>query len=206
MNKMSIAVAALFLTAGTAWAQETAPRPQMQDCPKMGGMMGMQGMGGGMMMGHGQMPRVNVFQPAHLLARKDVLELSADQVGRLEALQASAEKTSKDAQAAARARHEELAEAVAAPGADPKSVRSLFDAAHAAMAKAHWTKMETALRAKAVLSEAQRARVQGWADAMGMQMRGRMGEGMKGPGMGMGPGMMGPGECPRQPTPETPGQ
>ena len=193
MGKVSIAIATLFLSAGAAWAQQTAPQPQMQTCPRMGGgMMGMhgQGMGGGMMMGQGHMPRVAAFQPAHLLARKDVLELSAEQVRRLEALQASAEKAAAETETAARAQHEKLAEALAAPDADPKAVRAAFDAAHAAMGKAHWTRMEAALQAKAALSETQRARVQGWADAMGMRMQGRMG----------------PGECPRQPAPETPGQ
>jgi hypothetical protein len=55
---------------------------------------------------------------------------------------------------------------MAAPAPDTTAVRQHFQAAHAAMGNAHWAMLRAAAQAKAVLTEAQRGRVEGWADAM----------------------------------------
>jgi hypothetical protein len=49
---------------------------------------------------------------------------------------------------------------------DTSSVRIHFQAAHAAMGQAHLTMLTAAAQAKAVLTDEQRGRVNGWADAM----------------------------------------
>ena len=49
---------------------------------------------------------------------------------------------------------------------DTAALRQHFVAAHAAMGTAHLTMLRAAAQAKAVLTDAQRGRVEGWVDAM----------------------------------------
>jgi hypothetical protein len=181
----------------------------------MGGMMqGMMGQGMGMGAGHGMGPmmQIGVFQPEHLLARKDVLALSVEQVKRLSELQAAATKAHDEAHAAAEAHHEPLVQMITGPRPDAQEIRKHFEAAHAAMGRAHWVRIDAAIQAKGVLTDVQRARVQGWADAAGAGARHGMHGGAMGPGAGpmdpgamiqpgMGGGMMYRGEagCPQRP-------
>ncbi|MGH7544948.1 MAG: hypothetical protein ACREKI_02055 [Gemmatimonadota bacterium] len=173
----------------------------------MGAMMMMHGMGAAQGEMMGPMMRVGVFQPAHLLERKDVLGLSADQVKRLEPLQAASAKADEEAHAAVKTHHEQLAQAMAAARPNAQEARRHFEAAHAAMGRVHWAKMDAAIQAKAALTDVQRARAEGWADAAGSRRRmggGMMGSEMMQPGMGMrmrggmGPGAQGQ-DCPARP-------
>jgi hypothetical protein len=106
------------------------------------------------------------FEPAHLLARKDALDLTPQQVTRLTALQDAA-KTAHDAAAAEGHAHmQALAQAMQAATPDTAQVKLHFQGAHSAMGKAHWAMLAAAAQARGVLTEGQRGRVEGWADAM----------------------------------------
>jgi LTXXQ motif family protein len=106
------------------------------------------------------------FTPDHLLARKDSLGLTTQQVTRLTVLRDAA-KTAHDAAAAEAKTHmDELAQAMRAAAPDTNAVKTHFQAAHAAMGKAHWTMLAAAAQAKGLLTDDQRARVDRWASPM----------------------------------------
>jgi hypothetical protein len=126
------------------------------------------------MMGPGMMPRMMqmeqmmapmmramAFTPERLLARKDSLGLTPQQVTRLTTLGAAA--------AEAKAHMDALAQTFQSASPDTAALRLHFQGAHAAMGKAHWTMLAAAAQAKAVLSDEQRARVERWASAMMME-------------------------------------
>ena len=152
-------------------------RPGMMGHPGMMQGPGMQGpMRQGPMMGHmkqmhemmGPMMRGMAFTPEHLLARKEALGLTAQQEARLTALRDAA-KTAHDAAAADAKTHvDAVAQAFKAGAPDTSALKQHFQAAHAAMGKAHWTMLAAAAQAKAVLTAEQRGRVDGWVDAMQM--------------------------------------
>ena len=116
----------------------------------------------------GPMMRTMAFAPDHLLGRKDALALTPQQVARLTALRDAAKTAHDAAQADVKTHHDALAQAMAAPTPDTVAVRQHFRAAHAAMGNAHWAMLRAAAQAKAVLTDAQRGRVEGWMDAMEM--------------------------------------
>ncbi len=140
----------------------------------------------GMMMGHDQqmmahmrqmeqmmapMMRAMAFTPDHLLARKDSLNLTPQQITRLTALRDAA-KTAHDAAAAAGKMHmDAMAQAMNAASPDTAAVKAHFQEAHAGMGKAMWAMLAAAAQARAVLTDEQRARVDRWA---GMMMEHRM--------------------------------
>ncbi len=131
------------------------------------------------MMGPGMMPHMMqmeqmmapmmgamAFTPDHLLARKDSLGLTVQQVTRLTALRDAA-KTAHDAAAAEGKTHmDALAQAFQGAAPDTAALRLHFQGAHAAMGKAHWTMLAAAAQAKALLTDEQRARVERWASTM----------------------------------------
>jgi len=133
----------------------------------------MMGAGPGMMMDNPMMERMGpsmmrlmLSTPQHLLARKDALGLTPDQVGRLAALRDGA-KTARDAALAEAETHvKELEQVANAAKADTAALKTHFQAAHNAMGKAHWTMLASSAQARAVLTDAQRAKVQMWADSM----------------------------------------
>lgn len=148
-----------------------AGRPDSQARKPMGEMpMGGMHMGpmqmGGMQMGDMPMHRAMMFAPAHLLERRDKLALSAQQVTRLEVLRDAARAAHDRSATAAKLAGDSLNRALAAAAPDTALARRLFRAHHDAMGEAHWVMMRTAAQAKAVLTDAQRGRVEGWADAM----------------------------------------
>jgi LTXXQ motif family protein len=166
MNKTTLLGALVLIAAAPLAAQQPA-HPDSMKHPMM--MMGaghdMEGMGAMMEM-MAPMMRSMAFEPAHLLARKDALGLTPQQVTRLTALQEAA-KTAHDAAAAdAHAHMEALAQAMQAASPDTTQVKLHFQGAHAAMGKAHWAMLTAAAQARGVLTEGQRGRVDGWADAM----------------------------------------
>jgi hypothetical protein len=123
-----------------------------------------------MMMGDSTMMRVMMgsmaYMPQHLLALKDTLKLTADQVTNLNGI-AQRAKTGRDAALAAAKPHlEEMAAAT-----DTAAMKHHFMAAHDAMGQAHWAMLSAAAQAKAVLTAAQRAQVQAWMDSMHARMR-----------------------------------
>ena len=115
------------------------------------------------------MMRMMAFTPEHLLARKDALGLTPQQITRLTALGDAAKATHETAQADAKTHRDALVRTMAAASPDTAAVRQHFQAAHAAMGNAHWAMLRAAAQAKAVLTDAQRGRVDGWADAMEMR-------------------------------------
>jgi hypothetical protein len=158
---------ALLALALPLASQQPAPRdsarPQMM--PGRGMMMHMQ------MDDHmAPMMRLMAFAPGHLLERKDVLGLTAQQVTRLTALRDEAQRAHDAAAADARQHHEALSQAAQA-ATDTAALRRHFQAAHGAMGNAHWIGLRAAVQARGVLTEAQRGRVDGWVDAMQMHQR-----------------------------------
>jgi hypothetical protein len=139
-----------------------AQQPRMgHDQEMMSHMMQMEQMMAPMMRGM-------AFAPDHLLMRKDALGLTAQQVTRLTALRDAAKTAHDAAQADAKTHMDALAQAMQASAPDTGAVRLHFQGAHAAMGKAHFTMLTAAARAKALLTDEQRGRVNGWVDAMEM--------------------------------------
>src|SRR6266699_3684203 len=124
-------------------ALAAAPLAAQQPMPPMGHMMGdpmaMQEMMGPMM-------QVMLYTPQHLLARKDALGLTADQVGRLTTLRGATQAAQDAAMGEAKAHMQELEQA--------------------AMGKARWLALASAVQARAILNDAQRAKLNAWADSM----------------------------------------
>lgn len=114
------------------------------------------------------MGRAMAFAPGQLLRHKEVLALTDAQVTRLTALRDEAQKAHDTAMKDARQHHDQLAAVMKAAAPDTAAARTHFLAAHAAMGQAHWAHIRAAAQARAVLTEVQRARVDGWADAMKM--------------------------------------
>jgi len=172
---------ALAVAAPLAAQQpDSAKKPAMPMGHQMGQMMGpgmMQGrmkeMHGmmGPMMGHmsqmmGPMMRGMGYNPEHLLMKQDQLQLTAQQITRLTALR-DAFKTAHDAaQAGAKTHMDALHQVLQANAPDTAALRQHFQAAHSAMGNAHFAMLRATAQAKAVLTDAQRGRVEGWMDAM----------------------------------------
>ncbi len=112
------------------------------------------------------MMRAMTFTPDHLLARKDSLNLTPQQITRLTALRDAA-KTAHDAAAAdAKAHMDAMAQALNAASPDTAAVKQHFQAAHTAMGHAHWAMLAAAAQARGLLTDEQRARVDRWASKM----------------------------------------
>jgi len=107
-----------------------------------------------------------VYAPRHLLAMKDTLHLTADQVTRLTAIAQRAATAHDAALAAAKPHLTELSQAT-----DTAAMKHHFTAAHDAMGQAHWAMLSAASQAKAVLTVVQRSQVQAFADSMHARMR-----------------------------------
>jgi Spy/CpxP family protein refolding chaperone len=148
-----------FAVLALVAAPLAAQQPGMMGRGTMPHMMQMQEMMAPMMRGM-------AYAPNHLLERKDSLGLTAQQVTRLTALRDAAKTAHDAAHADAKAHMDALAQAFQAAAPDTNAVRQHFQAAHAAMGKAHWTMLAAAAQAKAVLTDEQRARVGRWASAM----------------------------------------
>ncbi|HYT72917.1 MAG TPA: hypothetical protein VEK78_16135 [Gemmatimonadales bacterium] len=163
--------AGLVLAALVAAAPLAAQQPGKPDSMHHGMMMAPGAMGqmmdGSMMQHMGPaMMKMMLYAPQHLLARKDALGLGADQVTRLTAL-SDGTKTAHDAAMAEAQTHMKAIEEVAnAAPPDTVALKTHFQAAHAAMGKAHWAMLASAAQARAVLTDAQRAKVRAWADSM----------------------------------------
>jgi Spy/CpxP family protein refolding chaperone len=151
---------------------------QQPDSAKGWPMRRGEGMEGPGMMGHmmemsdltGPMTRGMVYSPAHLLAHRDALHLTDAQVAKLTTLRDAAQASHDAAMAEMRTHGKALATALAAPAPDTAQMKPHFQAEGAAMMQAHWAMLSAAAQARAVLTDTQRARVEGWADAMEQMM------------------------------------
>ena len=131
-----------------------------------GRMMEMQGMMGHMSQMMGPMMRGMAYNPEHLLMKKDQLQLTAQQITRLTALRDAAKTAYDAAQADAKTHMDALQQVLQANAPDTAALRQHFQAAHSAMGNAHLAMLRATAQAKAVLTDAQRGRVEGWMDAM----------------------------------------
>jgi hypothetical protein len=173
MNRTSMLLA-LVVAAPLAAQQPDSTKPAMP--MRRHGEMEMGQMMMGMMEMMGPMMRTMAFEPDHLLARKDALELTPQQVTRLTALRDAA-KTAHDAAHAGMQTHMgALAQTMKANAPDTTALKQHFQEAQAAMGRAHWAMLVAAAQARALLTDAQRGRVDGWADMMQMQMGDEHGE------------------------------
>ena len=159
MKRATLLGIALLAVAAPVTAQEHA-----HERPAPGARMRMQMPMMDEMMG--PMMRVMMFAPEHLLQRKDVLGLTAAQITRLTALRDAAKTAHDAAQADAKSHHDALMQVMNAGAPDTAALRQHFQAAHTAMGNAHWAMLRAAAQARALLTEGQRGRVDGWADAM----------------------------------------
>jgi len=112
------------------------------------------------------MRKVMLYMPQHLLARKDALGLTANQVTRLTTLRDAAKTAEGAAEGEAQAHMKEGEQAANAATLDTSALKVHFEAAHNAMWKAHWAMITSAAQARAVLTEAQLSKMQTWADSM----------------------------------------
>src|SRR5512135_2136830 len=162
---------ALVVAAPLAAQQPDSAKPPMGMHPMQGDMMMSQ-----MMEMMGPMMRTMAFTPDHLLARKDALELTPQQVTRLTTLR-DAMKTAHDAAHADMQAHmKEMAAVLKASAPDTAQLKTHFQAMQAAMGRAHWAMLVAAAQARAALTDAQRGRVDGWADMMQEHMGQMMGQ------------------------------
>jgi hypothetical protein len=154
MNRM-VLLTVVALGAGSLTAQEPTARPGHM----MGDAMGMQQLMGPMM-------AVMAYTPQHLLAHKDALALTSDQVARLTLLRDATKKAQEAALADAANHVRELRAAADAPAPDTAVWKIHFQAAFSAMGKAHWLALASAAQAKTVLTDEQRSKLKMWADSM----------------------------------------
>ena len=188
MKKLATVAAAALVLAGSLAAQQDSTRQPGHahgqctgaNCPApgAGGGMGM-GMGQGMGQMHGQMQgggmgmmgmggpmaRTMAFAPSRLLEHKDVLALTERQVQQLTTLRDATQKSHDEQHTLAEKYMEELTKL--AGSTDSAAVRRAFVGHHEAMGSAHWMMLSSAIQAKRLLTDVQRARVEGWTDRVG---------------------------------------
>lgn len=174
--------AGLFVMAFLLGSSLAGQQPWRDSGPPYHMMPGMSGMMPGMpgmMMSMGPemvgAMRVLIFAPEHLLARKDSLGLSTQQVTRLTALRDAAQARHAAALADAKPHLQAIEQGAAAATLDTAALKTHFEAAHAAMGGAHWAMLSAAAQARAVLTDAQRAKAKAWADSMMTWMERRHG-------------------------------
>ncbi len=114
---------------------------------------------------------IMVYEPQLLLARKDSLKLTSDQVSKLTSIQNSSKAAHDTAGAEFKAHFDAVNQAFKTAAPDTVALRPHFDAAHAAMGKAHWAGLVAAAQARAVLTDAQRQKVDTWVAGMQQRMQ-----------------------------------
>jgi hypothetical protein len=194
------ALLAIGLLAPVAAAQqEEAPQDSTAARGMMGGQGGMRGMMGGQggMQGMGGqdelLQQLEFFSPEKLTEHKDLLNLTEDQVGRLEAIHDEKHEAHMASHADEAEHRAGLEEALAAATQDPATIKTHAEGLMNAMHAAYLASITASVQARAVLDAAQTARVEGWIDAE--HRMGGGGMGMGGGGMGMGGGGMQGGMC-----------
>lgn len=166
MKTRSFLTLALCCVAAPLAAQN--PHGHKQPGHPMMGMNDMMPMMQEMMM---PMVRAMVYSPGALLARKDSLKLTADQVTRLTSLQ-TANKAEQDAAVAAMKPHlSAVSQAFQAAAPDTNALRTHFEAAHGVMGKEHWAMLSAAAQSRALLTDAQRQKVDSWVAKLEQRMQ-----------------------------------
>ena len=118
----------------------------------------------------GPMMHVMAYTPQHLLALKDSLKLTGDQVTKLTTIQNSTRSGHDAAAAEAKTHMDAVSQAFKTAAPDTTALRPHFEAAHAAMGKAHWVMVAAAAQARAVLTDTQRQKVEAWVSTMQQRM------------------------------------
>lgn len=174
MRRTFLNAATLLLVALPAMAQDAPPPPEHQMMPRMKQQMGqMQGMH--QMQRHmDPMAQVAAYAPPHLLERKEALELSDEQVSRLEALAAEFKAGHHQAMADAAEHHKQAMEIWMADAPDIDQLRAHAEAAMQAQQTAHMVLIVAAAQGKALLNAEQRGYVAGWLEARQHMMHQRM--------------------------------
>src|SRR2546426_6486141 len=126
MNTRAVVAAFVLGTAPLAAQEPAMPRHQA-----MGDPMWMQEMMGPMM-------QVMLYTPQHLLARKDALGLTPDQVSRLTALRAATQTGQDAAMSEGKTHLQELEQAANAAAPDTGAMKTHFQPAQEAMGRAQW--------------------------------------------------------------------
>lgn len=175
MKALGLITISLCCIAAPLAAQDTTQaRPPMRPRAGMGPGMGRGYMANMMPMMHGMMApmmRVMAYTPQHLLAWKDSLKLTSDQISKLTTIQSSAKATHDAAAAGFKTHFDAVTQGFQSASPDTAALRRHYEEAHAAMGKAHWAMVVAATQARAVLTDAQRQRVDGWVNAMQQYMR-----------------------------------
>lgn len=193
-------IVAASVIAGSVAAQEPPPQtvepPQRlrMHAPGTGLQEGVSpqrrqlGLRGGMGAGLG------MYAPGGLLAQKDFLGLSDDQVEQLQKLDTEFAAQREKALETARARQQELREAWNADDPDPKLVREKMKAAMDAQQAYELARVDAGARAKGMLDAEQLGKVRGLAQGyrmgVGSRNRPRSFEGRQRMRAPAGPGMM----------------
>lgn len=171
MKSLAI-LAAVTLAAAPLVAQDTthARHPATRPGSAMG-RRGMQRGGDDQMMAMmremmAPMMRVMAYTPDHLIDHKDSLNLTADQVTKLTAIRDSAKAAHDAAGNDFKMHMNELSQVFATASPDTATLRAHFDAAQTAMGKAHWAMLSAAARSRALLTDAQRTKIDAWVSAM----------------------------------------
>ena len=114
---------------------------------------------------------IRAFAPDQLLAKRDDLGLTDDQVKQLGQLQADAKRDHDQAMASHDKYRAELMQALQAEKPDVTVIQGYYAGAHDSMGQAHWAEMRAGLLAMGMLTDAQRAKVKETQPAGGMQHR-----------------------------------
>jgi Spy/CpxP family protein refolding chaperone len=190
------AIVAASMTAGSLVAQQPAPIQPPAGARQPGQP---EGRGGERAEGPGRMERregpagfrMMPFSPTALLDRREVLNLTADQVTKLSGLENDFKAAREKSEADAKPHREELEKLMQQTTPDVTQLRTHAQAMMQAEQTARLAGLMASVQAKAILNPEQRGRVQGWADARRFGGSGR-GRGMT-PRRGGPQGRMGPG-------------
>ncbi|HLZ44985.1 MAG TPA: Spy/CpxP family protein refolding chaperone [Gemmatimonadales bacterium] len=173
MKSLALIMTAACLVAAPLAAQQDTSHARRPAARPRAGMRrpGMAGGGNEEMMAMmremmAPMMRVMAYMPGSLLAHKDSLNLTADQVSKLTALQTANRAAHDAAQSDIKTHLDELTEAFQTAAPDTNALRPHFEAAQAAMAKAHWAGLTNAAQSRALLTDAQRQKVDAAVAAM----------------------------------------
>ena len=195
MRSLAVAVATTVLLAGPLDAQmhqgtqggaQSPPHGMMGTGRMQGaGTMGAMGMDDMEMMAPqesgmtGPVAALRGFAPAALLAHREELELSADQISKLMALQQRADSAAAQAHMPAHAAMVGLQQALASESPDVDEVRGLFEAHQTAMGNVQWAHAAAALEARGLLTPIQYGMVRGMQLRDGKGMRHGPRDGMR---------------------------
>jgi len=162
--KISIAWLAATLLALPASAQQHAEHGQRAPHRPMMMRMHADSSHGGT--GMPLMMEMHVYSPAHLLDRRETLSLTDQQVQRFTQLQTEFQAAHERARQEAEEHVRQAQQAWV--GGDANGVATHVRAGMEAMQQAHLAMVTASTAVRAALTAEQRARVQGWTDAMRM--------------------------------------